>query len=64
MSRKIRAKHGAAFKAKVALAAIREQRTAAELARRYKLHPNQICKWNREFESSCPGAPDLPVSAA
>ena len=49
MPRKSRAKHSAAFKAKVALAAIQEQQTTAELARRYKLNPNQIYKWKREF---------------
>ncbi len=33
----------------MALAAVQEQQTTAELARRYKLHPNQIYKWKREF---------------
>lgn len=44
MKRK-RQKHTAAFKAKVALEAIREQTTIAEIARVYKLNPNLVHKW-------------------
>ena len=36
------------FKAKVALAAMRGDGTMAELAARYKIHPNMITKWKRD----------------
>jgi transposase len=49
MTKKQRRKFSAAFKAKVALEAIREQMTTVELARRYKVHANQIYKWKREL---------------
>ncbi len=44
-----RTRHSAALKAKVALAAIREQETVPELARRHGIHANQIYKWKQEF---------------
>lgn len=37
------------FKAKVALEAIKERQTLAELAVKYELHPNQITDWKRQF---------------
>jgi len=49
MPRKKKTKHTATFKAKVVLAALREEETVAELARRHKLHANQVHNWKRQF---------------
>ena len=45
--KKTRTKHSPEFKAKVALAAVQEQETVAAIARRYKVHPNQITSGSR-----------------
>ena len=47
--KKSRTKHSPVFKAKVALAVLREQETVAELSRRHKVHANQIYKWKRHL---------------
>ena len=41
----LRRKHTPLFKAKVALEAIKEQKTSAELASQYQVHPGQIRNW-------------------
>lgn len=48
MSRK-RNQHSAAFKAKVALAAVKEVRTVSELAGQFGVHPSQIHQWKRRL---------------
>ena len=52
MSRRARRNHTPAFKAKVALAAIKGDRTLAQLAEQFDVHPNQIATWKAQLESA------------
>ena len=47
--RRPRRNHSAAFKAKVALAAVKGDHTLAQLAERFDVHPNQITQWKTEL---------------
>ena len=56
MSRRPRRNHTPGFKAKAALAAIKGDRTLAELAEQFDVHPNQITSWKAQLEG---GAADV-----
>jgi transposase-like protein len=47
-----RRQHTPSFKAKVALEAVKEDRTIAELASEFEVHPNQISKWKKLFQEN------------
>jgi transposase-like protein len=49
MTRRARRNHTPAFKAKVALAAIKGEKTLAELAQFFDVHPNQITNWKAQL---------------
>jgi transposase len=56
MSRRTRRNHTPAFKAKVALAAVKGDRTLAQVAEQFDVHPNQVTSWKTQLEG---GAADV-----
>ena len=73
MTRRTRRNHSPAFKAKVALAAIRGEQTLAELAQQFDVHPNQSKQWKEHLLAGMPevfdggvkkaAAPEIDVTA-
>jgi transposase-like protein len=47
--KRTRRKFTGAFKAKVAIEALKERESLAELSKHYEVHPNIITKWKKEF---------------
>lgn len=56
MTKRKRRNHSPGYKAKVAMAAVRGDKTLAELSQQYDVHPNQIVDWKKRLVS---GAEEL-----
>ncbi len=63
MTRRPRRNHTPAFKAKVALAAVKGEKTLAELAQQFDIHPNQITQWKAQLLDGAAGVFDSEASS-
>ena len=61
MTKRTRRNHSPAFKAKVALAAVKGEKTLAELAQQFDVHPNQITNWRSQLLEGAAGVFGLDV---
>jgi transposase-like protein len=55
MSKRPRRNHSAAFKAKVAIEALADGKTIAEIAQKHDVHPNQVTEWRRQLMERAAG---------
>ena len=55
MSKRLRRNHSPAFKAKVALAAVKGEKTLADLAQQFDVHANQITQWRSQLLEGAAG---------
>jgi transposase-like protein len=60
---RIRKRHSAAFKAKVALEAAKQDKTIAELAKQHQIHPVQISQWKKQLLEGLEGLFEGPTAA-